>query len=668
MLASPLVRRVVAIILLGLTALPGSAGAQVAAPALVDEDLPPEEPKRPPPPPPPEVPPPPKPAPAPEPPQPRAIEPVRSTWATVLDAWRDRRRALHDQNPSAAQAAARRLLEAKRDLDLENMFPFAASEVREAERAMRARLPGEAVEHAELAVDLAPDLADAWLVLARTRWAKDSSQIGPALSPLLVALRAAAAEPHTARAFLGDVLAAAMASLAASAAITLLLLFLRRARILFHDLRHLPVVRSATPLQSFFLGLVLLGLPMAIGFGPWAGLAALGAASWLYLSNRERLVASMALVGLTMLPFAAGGAARLTAWTGSLAEEVFELEHGADGGERAARLAARPGLPQPALLALGRWHKRFGDLEEARRWYDLAAEAGGRTPELLVNTGNLRFLRGDAEGAKAAWLDAADRGGDPTALAAASYNLSKLYLRQSALEQSNQARRRAQQFDEEFVARHGSDDDFHANHWILDVPVSADALRSLAASDGTPGLAAEAVRARLAGSLAPWAWPWWPLGVLALLWLAIPLAARARISGACERCGRPACPRCESMAGPLCGQCVNVFVRRGVVDARDRLRKESQVRRYEKLQRWATRILAILGGGAGHVWRGEAVRGFLLLLGLGFLAAVALFWRGLVPPPHPSPYLLVGKLGLALPLGLLLYAFAVRDAFRRSRD
>ncbi len=44
MLASPLVRKVVAIILLGLTALPGNAGAQVAAPALVDEDLPPEEP------------------------------------------------------------------------------------------------------------------------------------------------------------------------------------------------------------------------------------------------------------------------------------------------------------------------------------------------------------------------------------------------------------------------------------------------------------------------------------------------------------------------------------------------------------------------------------------------------------------------------------------------
>jgi tetratricopeptide (TPR) repeat protein len=637
---------------------------------MVEEDLPPEESRPVAAPLPPEPPPPvARPATAPEPPRLRAIEPVRSSWAAIIGSWRDRRKALREQNPQAAQAAARRLLEARRDLDIENLYPLAASEVREAERALNERIPADAVEHAELAVELAPDLADAWLALARSRWARDSSQVGPALAPLWAALQAAAREPHTSRAFLGDVAAAGMAALAVAAALTLLLLFLRRARVLFHDFGHLPVVRSATPLQAFFLALVLLGLPLALGLGPWAALAALTLAAWLYLSNGERLVASAALVGLALLPFLAGGAARLTAWTGSLAEDVFEIEHGGDGGERVARLAARPGLPAPALMALGRWHKRRGELDEAMRWYDRAAEAGGRTPDLLVNVGNVKFLRGDIEGAKAAWLDAADRaGGDATALAAASYNLSKLYLRQSALEQSHQARRRAQQLDEAFIAGHGSDDDFHANRWILDVPVSAESTRSLAASEGTPHLAAEAVRARLSGSVAPWAWPGWPLGLVALLWAVVPFARRVRTSRACERCGRPACPRCESLAGPLCGQCVNVFVRRGVVDARDRLRKESQVRRHEEITRWTTRTLAILGGGAGHVWRGEVVQGFLILLGLCFLAAVVLFWRGLVPPPHPSPYLLAGKLAVALPLGLLLYALSVRDAFRRSRD
>jgi tetratricopeptide (TPR) repeat protein len=654
----------------GMVALGGPARAQVAAPSLVDEDLPPEEP-RPPRPPPPAEPPraAPTPAPAPEPVQLRALVPVKTTWADVLEAWRERRRAVREQDTPAAQAAGRKILEARRDLAIENLYPFAASEVREAERALRARLPGDAVEHAEWAVQLAPDLADAWLALARARSSREPTQPAAALTPLWSALRAAAQEPHTARAFLGDVLAAAMAALAAAAALTCLVLFLRRARVVLHDFGHLPVVRSATPLQAFFLALVLLLLPMALGLGAWAALATGVAAAWLYLSMRERAVASVALLGLALLPWVASAAAGLTAWTGSLAEEVFELEHGGDDGARAGRLALLPNLPAPALMALGHWHKRRGDLDEAMRWYDRAAAVGGRSPELLVDVGNVKFLRGAAEEAKAAWIDAAERPGvEPTVLAAASYNLSKLFLRQSALEQSQQARRRAQQADEAFIARYAADDDFRANRFLIDVPVSHEAVDALASRDRSAALAFEAMRARLAGTLPPGAWTAGPPLLLLLLWAVLLLSRRLRPSLVCERCGRPSCPRCDTLAGPLCGQCVNVFVRRGVVDSRDRLRKEAQVRRYEELHRWATRLLALLSGGAGHVWRGEVVRGFLILLGLGFLLFVVLFWRGLVPPPHPSPYLLFGKLTVALPLGLVLYGLAVRDAFREGRD
>lgn len=670
-------RWALAIPFLLLAAAPDPARAQVRAPALVEDELPAVEEPRPAPPPPPV-------AAAPvaegprtptraeavpaEPPRLRAIEPVRSTWAGLLEAWRERRRALREQDVRGARAAAARVLDAKRDLALDDLHAFAASEVREADRSLQARLPADAVEHAELAVQLAPDLADAWLAVARTRLARDPSQLASAGAGLVAALQAAAREPHTVRAFVADVLAAAMAALAAAAAATVVVLFLRRARGAFHDLGHLPVLRSGTRLQAVFVALVLLGLPVALGLGPWAALAALALFTWLYLGLRERLVVTAALASLALLPSAAGWAAGLTAWTGSLAEEVFELEHGADGGERAARLEARTDLPPAAMAALGRWHKRRGDLDAAERWYGRTIEAGGRTPELLVNVGNVRFLRGDVDGAKAAWLDVADHAAAAEqALAAASYNLSKLYLRQSALEQSQQARRRAQLLDEAFIARNGSDDDFRANRWILDVPVALPAIRELAHADGTPGLAAEAVRARLAGGLPPAAWPLGPLALLALLWL-LGLAGRSlRPSGACARCGRPACARCDAQAGPLCGQCVNVFVRKGVVEPRDRARKEAQVRRHEAVELWTARVLALLGGGAGHVWRGDVVRGFLVLFALAFLGFVLVFWRGLVPPPHPTPYLLAGKLAVAVPLGLLLYGLAVRDAWRRDR-
>jgi hypothetical protein len=112
---------------------------------------------------------------------------------------------------------------------------------------------------------------------------------------------------------------------------------------------------------------------------------------------------------------------------------------------------------------------------------------------------------------------------------------------------------------------------------------------------------------------------------------------------------------------------VNVFIRKGVVDARDRLRKEAQVRRRRQLGGLATRTLSVVAGGAGQVFHGAPVRGALLLVAILFSAFVIWFWRGIMPPPQPSPYVLAGKVLVAAPIGLALWVLAVRDAFRRTQ-
>jgi hypothetical protein len=111
---------------------------------------------------------------------------------------------------------------------------------------------------------------------------------------------------------------------------------------------------------------------------------------------------------------------------------------------------------------------------------------------------------------------------------------------------------------------------------------------------------------------------------------------------------------------------VNVFLHKGLVDARDRLRKEEAVRRRNQLVAVATRILSFVGCGAGQIFHGAPARGALLLAGTLFAAFLVFFWRGIIPPPQPSPYVLAGKLLFAVPLGLGLWFYAVRDAFRRT--
>jgi tetratricopeptide (TPR) repeat protein len=596
--------------------------------------------------------------------------PVGIPAARVEELWQARRKAGREQDGEASRAAARSLLDAMRELGIGSLPWHAIAEVRDAERSLRARAVDDAVEHATVAVALAPDLPEPHFALARARITAEPTKPAPAIRAAWAGLVAASRDPHVARALLGDLSGAAMAALFGAAAATISLLFLSRLRIFLHDFRHLPVARSGTPGQSTALALALLALPFVFRLGPFAVLFTASLAAWAYLPARERIAVTISLLALVALPWLAGQAATITAWQGTLADDVHEIETGWPTPQFVAAMEARSAreqFPAPALLAIGRWHKRQGDMAEARRWYDAALAADPRSAEAQVNLGNLLFLEEDLEGAKAAYLAAVDRARDLSTLAAAQYDLGKLYLRLAAMGQSSEARRKAQQADAAYLARYGSDVDFRANTWLVDALPSPDRLAEFAARDAVPRAVGEAALRRVAGPLSRWGWPLLPLALVGSLWVLAMLTPRLAPAAPCDRCGRPACRRCDPAATASCGQCVNVYLRRNAVDPRDRDRKDVQVRRHARIRRFTERALAVLGGGAGHVVGGHPVLGFLVLFALLFLGFLAWFWHGVVPPPQHSPYAVALRLAVAVPLFALLYGFAVRDAFRRTR-
>ncbi len=123
------------------------------------------------------------------------------------------------------------------------------------------------------------------------------------------------------------------------------------------------------------------------------------------------------------------------------------------------------------------------------------------------------------------------------------------------------------------------------------------------------------------------------------------------------------CGRCDlGLAGEgLCGQCVNVFIRRSASDPPARIRKEAKVRAYQAYRVTTVRALAVILGGAGHVASGRPLIGVAILWAAAFLALNAFGLGEILRSPTPGLTLL--RVGLFVALLVPVYLLSVRDIF-----
>jgi tetratricopeptide (TPR) repeat protein len=614
-------------------------------------------------------------APAPE-PVPReapAILPPAVTFADLDRAWRERREALLRKDREAAARAEARLLEARLELDVPELHAFAAAAARES-RAQEDVSTAEAVARGELAVALGPSLPGVHFQLARARFLHAPATVGGWFGPFADGVAVAATVPRWSRPILADVAAVALVGLLAAGAVVLLLLAARNARFFLHDFHHL-FPRAATPAQTGALAALLVAAPAILGLGPFALAATVAAVAWPYGGRRERGIVGGFLALLATVPLLAGLLGGLVAW-GPAAQGVWALERAGDFSSLPLleRRAESPEAEPEVVFAVARARKRQGDLAGAASLYERALAARPSWPEALVNLGNVRFLQGRED-------EALDLYGRAIALrptlAAAYFDLSRLHLRRLAFGPEAEARKRALELDRSLLARFapepagaarpgiaGEDGPLRANVFLLDAPLDPGAPAGTLSRRDRELLAAEVARRALGPIPAPLG-PWAAAGVLGGLGLLGLLARRLGSSRPCDKCGRPACRRCdpEVGGGGLCGQCVHVFARRGAVDPAARVQKELSVRRRDERRRRARRALAYVL--AGQVASGRVVRGAALLAVAAALLVVLLDPAGPVRPGEGGPPTVFRPI-LAAPLLVAVWILGVRDALREE--
>jgi tetratricopeptide (TPR) repeat protein len=629
-----------------------------------------------------EKPKPPPPAPVVRPPPPPILA-RRVTDADLQAAWDKWQKAVAALDMESARKAQQELVSLKDDVAALDMESLSIGFIRAAEGRRKANDSAGALQLVEHAVSLSPNLPYARLALAEAYARRSPGDVGAYSREIKAALTVMLKDPRYRRPALADMGAVFLVAVLATAAVVVGVLFLRRARYFFHDFHHL-FPRAAAKWQSAALAvLLLIGTPVALRLGLVPVLLILLMSVALYLSKLERAVAAVLLVAAAFVPSGAGKIAETSAFAGTVAEDVYLLERGSLNAEPVAervraRFEKKEKVEFAELYALGRFEARRGQLQEAIAHYKAAAAmSNAGHAGLMTNLANALLVTGDQDGAARLYTEAS--AADP-GLAAPAFNLAEVYRRRAAVapdseigtenQKARDALQAAQRMDPSLLMWQRPPEDRLLMNRLLLAPVLAEADLP-PTEDPVAGQRVEAQLSRrlLGGGSGLTAWGLPVLG--ALLAFGLGFAGQSmKASRECEKCGRPVCRRCDKelgVASKMCAQCVNVFSRKGAVEARVRARKQIEIERNRQWESGVSYAFGALVSGAGHLFQGLTVRGTLYAFFFLFAVSGVLLRSGVLRAPYGEVPLYL-KLAPLLLLLIPLHLLTLRGLYRRQNE
>jgi tetratricopeptide (TPR) repeat protein len=537
-----------------------------------------------------------------------------------------------------------------------------------AARALLATGPrGEAIEQANAAVRLAPDLPAARMQLSQALWLYGESPV----EALRVAFSALDSIPRHLEAslwFAGTGLLIAAIGLVAGGLLCIAAAGLFAAPHAAHDLG--DAISGAMPsfARVAFLGSLLLALPL-LGeglLGLALGLLAIGV---VYGRPGQRVVLALAAAAVVagVHPVARLAGSTLLAYANDPAlEAVVSSTRGLAQPVDLARLAAAEAGDPLARRALAVQARRVGRLGEADARYQALLAAEPEDPTLANNAANVRLGLGHMEVALTLYDRSLDLSESPLVL----FNLAQAYGRAFQVDNLARTLERAQAVDGVAVAELTQLQGATPEGFVVDLPVPDTLVwQRVFASDAGDALSAELRRPLAPGHLGADAIS----GLIAFAAvIAVGSAFGARLSPSrwCARCGGRMCPRCnpESRGNDACETCTRLFYQPETTDRALRLERITALRARERRRHRAATIVSIAVPATAGLF---ARRPLLSLLGALFFAlgVGAVIWRnGAVPDPlvagAAAPFGFLGAAALAA-FGYALVVLAALSARRR---
>ena len=573
----------------------------------------------------------------------------RSHWFDFLSAF-------SENDAKAEQKALEEMVRAGRKVGVRRLSDFSRTAVYLGRRAEQQRQPERAARAYDAALRLDDSNPDA--IFARLAFLVRQKKFGEVLRAVPASASALVSTHETRVALLSSLGLWVAAAAAATLLGVILSLALRHAPRLLHDVRE-TAFRSFGRSGALPLALVVVGLPLFVGFGPIWLVLYWGALLWAYADSRERFALGSGFVALALVgPLCAWITEENIRQRSPLYVAAIDLE------ERREDASAEDGLRQAAAVfpedpdvwfLLGTYAERSGDLERALADYGRSMSADPSDYRPVLCRGNVHFVEGDYGEAIRDYVEASKK--DPKA-ADVLYNLALARGEAYDFDGQNQAMAAARALSASRVAVWSSTPTL-ARVVYPEYPV-ARARARIANWNAQP-------KSRRLPGHGTAGGPWmalvspWALAPLALLGAGIGLSRLRRrgVASSCERCGRAFCNRCRRYGDPpdYCTMCARLL-RREVSDIEAQAAEASAARRRASSRSHAGRLVSLLLPGSHAFEEGRALMGaatlFLFFFGL---AAVVIDERYFDPVTLPSAGLRLSMiLGGALALLVWLRA------------
>lgn len=599
----------------------------------------------------------PRPLALPETPSPDAALPTEQSLAAHVD-----KRAAHLRAGSLLDADLELGLieELRNALAARNVVVVSAQLIQESRVALGLGQTARAVERAEAAARLSPDLEAAHWMRARAYWAQDKAQIGLVLGALRDLLGARLGALQNQVAFLTLALTLLGLAFVATVVAFAFLQLVKHVRYPAYDLaKRVPggIVGAG---EVMLLLMIAVLLPFGAGLGLTLTLGLALAVVMPYQSKWERGTGLGLVVLLALAPLAVWQAAPLVSFHGSVVEAMADATSEAFADEAEARLSGEAKDYTSAMVIAHRRRQR-GDLAGAEAAYRRALVAQKNDGAASNNLGTVLLLQGRPDDAETALKNAAAwRAG-----AAPMLNLSLLLAERGRFDESSAYVEQARREDPDLVAQQtalGASQPLQQK--LVVVPLEEGLLWRRLFESGRPeaGAITQQVWRAMTGDLPALLTS---LLVLVLGGLGFAVSLRADdLSTACPKCGLPASRHTQ---GQLCDQCTSVFLAATAIEPELKRAKERSVRRYQRRRRWSERLLS-LAAGCGHILGGRPVLGLLFFFPFVLAVITSIYGARLAVEPWAVH---VGSFGdelrttVALVFVLVLGALALRSTYDR---